>query len=109
MKTIKQLSANVLNVVAEEFNYGEGDNPQYDFKALEFENGLILVQSDVTNDWFFSNRNDIDACGNAQVIAVVDTGEVEVWNSDDLLKSIQGSISEFGEDSVPSNHFELWK
>ena len=109
MTTSKQLTAKVLEVACEELVQGESSSPRYTFKAIEFWNGLILVQSDTTNDWFFGSRDEIDACGNAQVTGVVETGETEEWTSEEVLRSIQGSIREFGEDSVPTKHHELWR
>lgn len=108
MKTIKHLTAKVLAVQVKELGDGKNSEP-YVFEALEFANGLILVEGESTNDWFFDSRSDIKPCGNAQVVDVQEVGRTEQWTSQELLKSVQGSIWEFGEASVPSKHFELWK
>lgn len=104
MKVNQVIQAKVLLVTAKELN----DDYQYNFKVYEFSNGLILVPGSTTNDWCFADRNEIEPCGTAVVTSIEETEEVEEWSSSDLLRSIQGSISEFGVDAVPSKHRELW-
>jgi len=71
----------------------------YDFPVWEFESGLILVIGDYTNDWFFDCRDEIEANGLAQVIAVTETKETSEWSLEALQESIQLSLDDFG--SVP--------
>lgn len=69
MKTTKQLIAKVLKVTAQELTpYNEsGECVEYVFNALEFCNGLVMVPSDTTNDWFFASSEDVEPGGMAVV------------------------------------------
>ena len=68
-KTTKLLTAKKLEVITEPLNVFP-DEPDFQsrFYCYEFENGLILVEGETTNDWFFSDRNSIEACGTDIVI-----------------------------------------
>ena len=79
----------------------------YNFPVWEFENGLILVPSDSTNDWFFESRDEIEANGLAEIVEVEETETTSDWSVEDLNDAIEGSQSEFGEDSVPAIALEL--
>ena len=103
MKTSK-IKAKKLYVTAEELNHPS----QYTFDAFEFENGLILVPGDTTSDWFFEDRDSIEGGGSAAVIEI-EEGEEVLWSPGELLASVQGSIREWGVDSVPAKHAELWR
>lgn len=117
MKAIKNLSVKRLTVNAidpnEHLSYAEKSESRYSFGALEFENGLIMVeagcQSNLVN-WFFEhqNREEIDCCGSDMVESIDEEGE-EFMSSKELLDHIQASIKMFEETSVPKKHFELWK
>lgn len=111
MKNIKTLSANVLAVTVQDLapSNEAGDHCTYDFEVFEFSNGLVQVVGETTNDWFFQSIDEIEPNGTGIVEKIENTGRTVEIQSDELLKSIQGSIKEFGSDSVPSNHFELWK
>jgi hypothetical protein len=98
------LIAKILEVTACELN---GESEPYTFSVMEFENGLIIVPSDTTQDWFFKDRESIEANGNDVVTGVIDTGEVSEWTPESLAISVKGSISEFGEGSVPAKYAEL--
>lgn len=106
MTANKTLTTKVLEVTV------YGLNAEYEeatFEVFEFENGLIAVLGETTNDWFFENRDCIEGCGNDIVKEVKETGRTETWTAKELLSSVQGSISEFGVDAVPAKHLELWK
>ena len=105
MKNNSTLTAKVLRVNAKELN---GDS-EYSFNVYEFSNGLILVYRETTNDWFFENRDAVEPYGTAVVTSIEETDETEEFTPKSLLKSVQGSISEFGVDSVPAKHCELWR
>ena len=110
MKTNKQLTAKVLEVKTIESGIiADPTRCKGSFNVLEFENGLILVPGESTNDWFFDDRDSIDACGGDIVTSVEETGETEEWTSEQLLRAIQESVKEFGVDSVPQKHLELWR
>jgi hypothetical protein len=109
MASNKVLTAQVLTVTATPLNEEIEENGEYTFTVHEFSNGLILVPGDTTNDWFFGSRDEIEPCGTDRVIAVEDSGKRKVWTAAELLGSIQGSIREFGVDSVPAKHLQLWK
>lgn len=106
MKSNTTLKARVLKVDCRELN--ERDTA-YSFNVYEFSNGLILVPGDTTNDCFFDSRDRIEACGTAVVDDIEDLGEETEFSIEELLRSIQGSIQEFGVDSVPQKHHELWR
>lgn len=109
MKSDKTLIAKVLIVTTKELSSVPGINDACEFEVLEFENGLIVVEGSTTNDWYFEARSCIEPCGTAVVASINESGETRQWNATTLLKSVQGSIKEFGVDAVPNNHFELWK
>jgi hypothetical protein len=111
MKNNKVLLAKVLTVlVIDSVPYNEcGDCEEREFEVLEFENDLIMVEGESTNNWFFDDRDSIEGCGCDIVQSVAETGEVREILSANLLSSIQESISEFGVESVSSKHLELWK
>lgn len=105
MKNDTQLNAKVLIVTVKELN----KDSNYTFRVLEFENGLIAVEGHTTNDRYFEDRSCIEPNGNDIVTNIEDTGKIVHWRSSALLASIQGSIKEFGIDSVPKKHLQLWK
>ena len=71
----------------------------YEFEAYELANGLISISSHDTNDWFFEDRESIQASGYDSIIDVTVTESVTNWNLKDLRKTIKASLKEFG--SVP--------
>ena len=104
------MKATKLIVTAQETSFdmeGAPISSLYDFTVFEFENGLILVPSDSTNDWFFENRDLIEANGCAEVLEVESTDTVIEWDLSDLAESIKGAQSEFGSDRVPSIALDL--
>lgn len=109
MKTDRMLTAKVLQVEVEPLNQEPTKKGNYTFKALQFENGLILVPGVTTHDWFFENVESIQACGTDRITDVKETGDIDKWTSSTLLSAIQDSVKEFGVDSIPRKHFELWK
>lgn len=111
MTIAKMLKAKVLTVnCRDDSDTPIGENSQhYSFEVLEFENGLILVPGDTTNDWFFEDREKIQASGLAYVTSVKEKNEMVEISAKALRESIQGSIREFGEKSVPIKHLQLWK
>jgi len=96
-KRVNQMRAIKLIVTAQDPN--DQEDSAYDFPVWEFESGLILVIGDYTNDWFFDCRNEIEANGLDQVIALTETEETSEWSLEALQESIKGSLAEFG--SVP--------
>lgn len=111
MKNNKILTCKILRVTAicpSFLNDPDSEFYQYSFIVKEFENGLILVPGDTTNDWFFENRSLIQANGGDILVSIEDIGEEELSTAS-LLESIQGSIKEFGINSVPVKHLELWR
>jgi hypothetical protein len=101
------MKAKVLEVTARELNVEE-QQEFYTFKAYEFQTGLIMIPSETTNDWFFARRKEIEPCGNAVTEKVEETGKFTEFTAEELKESIEGSASEFGEDSIPSGHEALW-
>ena len=107
MLATKTLTAKILTVHTAKLN--DDNAAAGEFKVYEFDNGLILVPSASTNDWFFEDSDSIEACGNDVVTEIEDTGTTVTWTARELLESIQSSMKEFGIDSVPSKHVDLWK
>lgn len=102
------LTVKILEVEATRSNlYGETGNT-YTFKAYEFSNGLILVPGETTNDWFFEDKESIEACGCDIIGSVEEIGETVNWTFEELLEAVRGSIEEFGSDSVPQKYLELF-
>lgn len=77
------------------------------FEVYKFENGLILVPGENTNDWYFEDCDSVVGCGNDCVESIEETESVSEWTVDELKKSIEGSVREFGEDSIPQKAYEL--
>lgn len=100
----KQFTVKVLEVTAQEL---DEKGSQYTFEALELENGVILIPGESTNDWFFENRDSIEPSGTATTVSVEDSGETRIWTVKELKTSIEGSISEFGEDEATAKALEL--
>ena len=91
------MQATKLIVTATEYTDKE---TSYDFSAYQFSNGLIMVIGEDTNDWFFEDRESIEANGLAQVTNVEVEAESTIDRSPkDLRKAIRASLKEFG--SVP--------
>lgn len=105
----KLLQAKTLKVNCYDPNEPASIKRKYSFNCIEFENGLILVSGASSNDWFFANRSCIQANGTDWIESIEETNELTEYTSAALLCSVQGSIQEFGVESVPSSHFELWK
>lgn len=105
MKSNSTLSAKILQVTAKELN----EDSQYSFDVYEFSNGLILVFGETTNDWFFEDREAIEPCGTAVIASIEETDQIKEFTAESLFKSVQGSMGEFGIDSVPAKHCELWR
>jgi hypothetical protein len=100
------MKAQKLIVTARELNYSEtGEKDSYHFPVYEFENGLILVVGDTTNDWFFDSRDEIEPNGTAVTESVQETGEFSDWDKGDLIESIKASLNEFG--SLPDKALQL--
>lgn len=98
------MKAQVLTVFTRELNEeGSGSS----FEVYEFENGLILVPGESTNDWFFANRESIQASGNDVVDSVEESGRFVEFTPSELKTAVERSQAEFGIDSVPSNYLEL--
>lgn len=91
--------AKKVYAIVEDCQIGEDSRHQY--PAWEFENGLLLVPSDTTHDYFFESWNEFQGNGND---FLVDTEETEVTLdfSKKLLNSyVVESAREFGSDSIP--------
>ena len=71
----------------------------HSFPVYELENGLIIVVSNDTNDWYYESREEIDANGNDFISDVTETDSIREWDLEDLRESIEASLKEFG--SVP--------
>jgi hypothetical protein len=94
----KPIIAKTLEVHVEET---DGDNNRrYTFKVYEFTNGVIMVPSDQTHDWFFVDRDSIEANGLGVVVGVTETEDTVTFSREELRQSIAGSIGEFGSDDA---------
>ena len=94
------MKAKKLIVTAAEYSSGNIEETSYEFPVYEFQNGLILVVSQDTNDLFYEDRESIKANGYAQVTEIVETETVSGWDLFDLQRAIRASLAEFG--SVPA-------
>jgi hypothetical protein len=94
----QKFTAKILKVTAKDLDVvGDPSAPKpYTFNVYEFQNGLIMVKGESTNDWFFSSREEIEPNGMAEVLSVEETGETSIFPIDSLIKSMRGSIREFG-------------
>lgn len=100
------LEAKVLEVSTRTLNADPVESASR-FKVYEFSNGLIMVPGDATHDWFFDDRDSIEACGNDVVVKVEETGATVEFSNQEFFESVEGSQSEFGDDSVPEKYLEL--
>lgn len=106
----QNLTAKVLEVTAKTcYDESHNDGEEYTFEVYEFDNGLILVPGESTNDWFFESSDDIQASGNDEIVSVNELSRTSDFTPKELLQSIQGSMREFGIESVPAIHAELWR
>lgn len=105
------LQARMLKVYTKMLNAHLEEESSVDyFYAYEFKNGLIMVVGETTNNWFFEDRNSIEACGTEVVDGIEVIEDVFITlSSEELLESALGSKAEFGEDSVPEKYKELIK
>jgi hypothetical protein len=94
----KPIIAKTLEVHVEETQ--DDNTRRYTFKAHEFANGVIMVPSDQTHDWFFVDRDSIQASGLGVVVEVTETEDTVIFTREELRLSIGGSIDEFGEDDA---------
>lgn len=83
---MKSLTAKVLiaNFVDNSDSPFENTNS---YEVLEFSNGLIMVESHSTNEWFFTDRDSIEGCGHDRFIDCTDTGEIKKFTSFDIAQS----------------------
>lgn len=65
----------------------------------EFENGLIMFESEISANWFFPNRGNIELCGLDVVEKISETGKVKSWGCQELAKIWGQSIEEFDDAS----------
>lgn len=99
--TTQKITAKQLVVTARELNVNEpGECDSYTFYCWELPNGMVWIQSETTNDWFFDSRDEIEPNGLASTESVEETGETKEFLLKDLESGIHGSIREYGEDSV---------
>lgn len=111
MTANKTLTAKILIVCCKNPDRAKaicGYDLSYTFQAYEFSNGLIMIPEEITNDWFFEDRDSIEACGKDLVTSVEETDSSIALSTKSLLESIQGSMRQFGKNSVPPKHAELW-
>ena len=87
------VTANALNPELDEDAINTGE---YTFPVWEFENGVILVPSETTNDYFFNSREEIEANGLDVVVSVEATGEYIEWSIEEIDEAIAGYQDEFG-------------
>jgi len=98
------LSARILT--ANFVDYAD-DTIKTSYPVHEFQNGLILVPYEGTNDGFFKNRMEIQGCGNDSLEFVQDKGEITDYSFDELVNACKGAIQEFGAECIPCQVFEL--
>lgn len=91
----------ILSVKTKELNSEECST----FEAFEFDNGLVMVVGESSNDWFFENRELIEACGNAVVVEIQEVGDTDCFTAEYLKESFEGCEAEFG--SIPSKCWEM--
>ncbi len=83
------------------------DNDQY--PVYELESGLILVSSDITNDWFFCSQNEIVGNGYDVFEYCEETGETVEFTLYELAQSLAGSTNEFCYDEAIKKGWDLIK
>jgi hypothetical protein len=71
------------------------DETKCSYSVYQFENGLIMVPSDSTADWFFSSAGSIEGCGNDQLDRVEDTGNFVEFTPSELSRAWGDSVSTF--------------
>lgn len=84
----------------------EQNGSQYTFDGVEYENGVVQIPAENTNDSFYVNSEAVEANGNAQV-TTYKRGEFVEVERDYLIEAIDGSAAEFGVDAVPAEALDL--
>lgn len=104
---MKLLKAKKLVAKFEPLNVDLGEEDSFFYEVWEFENGLIWVEEEVTNDSFFPSRDAIECNVNACFIGVEETDEVQDIKAIDLTTIFGNSIGEFGIDAYQDGCIEL--
>lgn len=73
----------------------------YQFRGVEFPNGVVLVLHESAADEFYENRDAVQAAGLAQVKSFEDSGVVKEMTSDEIRAAVEASAREYGKDSIP--------
>ena len=95
---MKALQAKVLLAHFEPLNKSHPDDDRANsYRVLEFGNGLILVEGETTNDWFFEDSSEIEGCGDDCFTHTTDAEESITYSALELSRSYGGSVGEFGD------------
>lgn len=63
-----------------------------------FDNGLVLVPAQSTNDYFFDSLDNIEGCGHDVLKSLANNQEIATYSNLELGKIWGNSCSEFGVD-----------
>lgn len=85
------------------------DNIIWTMKGYEFENGVILIPCDTTNDFYYSSRSEVEVNATDYIVDILETDDYDTWTIEQLTESINRSKAEFGEESIPENVYDLLK
>ena len=78
----------------------------YTLTGWEFENGLIMLELNFTDNYFAENRTSV-LSGDDVLMKVKETDTFRDWWSDDLTEIIKDSAKLFGKNSIPTKTHEL--
>jgi hypothetical protein len=73
----------------------EDGGKNYSYPVYVFKNGLVLVPSDTTHDWFFRSEDEIEGCGDDWFTGVEDTDRTVEFTKKELADSWGNSVREF--------------
>jgi hypothetical protein len=76
---------------------GEPTEEEISYFVYEFENGLILVPSESSYDYFFPSKDEIDG-GSDTFVSTKETGKEVNFSKKELNESWGNSVTEFGID-----------
>jgi hypothetical protein len=86
------LKAKILEAHFSDLNDGR---IECSYPVYQFENGLIMVPSDSTADWFFLSADEIEGCGSDQLDFVEATGDFVEFTPSELSRIWGESVKTF--------------
>lgn len=101
-KNLSYLSYKVLKLFTQSTKPDpHGNHINNSFEVLEFENGLVVIEGEMTADRYFESIHDIEIASDFRLTGIITTGKTGTCSEINLVASIRESELEFGENSIP--------